>query len=191
MGPPASPPAKEAVEGARENLRASGAASVTPPDLFNAANDVAWESGLLLSQTDVWAAVYESGGYDYENPPADDTLMPLGTPTEILDQVRGPTQYVDGDGQAAWISEHADLPLEVVRLVLDLEFEYMVGVGIVDDPNRGFRYYSRDDFGTASSDVDTDKIAQDAQRLLDVDSGVAERIFETESAFLRMRGLTS
>lgn len=79
MGPPASPPAKEAVEQAVEKLRASGAASVTPPDLFKAANDVAWDMGLMLSATDVWKAVYEAGGYDfYDNVPPDTTLMEIG-----------------------------------------------------------------------------------------------------------------
>ena len=78
MGPPPSPVARDAVERAAEKLRASGATSVTPPDLFTAANDAAWESGLMLTKTDVWVAVYEWGGFDYySNPPSDDTLMAL------------------------------------------------------------------------------------------------------------------
>jgi len=31
----------------------------------------------MLSQADVWQAVYEWAGQDYENPPPDDTLLEL------------------------------------------------------------------------------------------------------------------
>lgn len=61
-----------------EGLRASGATAVTACDLFKAANDAAWESGAMLSQNDMWVAVYEWGGYDYySNVPPDETQMPL------------------------------------------------------------------------------------------------------------------
>lgn len=49
---------------------------------------------------------------------------------------------IDGDGQVAWIAEHADLPLNIVRAVLELELEYMVAVGIADAPGYELRYYS-------------------------------------------------
>lgn len=192
MGPPASPPATQAVEQAVANLRASRETSVTPPDLFKAANDVALESGLMLSQTDLWVAVYAWGGFDYYgNVPAGDTSMPLTDTEASVDDGRESAQVVDTDGQAAWVSEHTDLPLDVVEQVLGLEFEYMVGVGVVDDPTFDFRFYSRDDFKGTSRMVDTDQIAQDAQRLLNVDPDIAKRIFESESEFLRMRGLIS
>lgn len=192
MGPPASPPATQAVEQAVANLRAARETSVTPPDLFKAANDVALESGLMLSQTDLWVAVYAWGGFDYYgNVPADDTSMPLTGTEASADDGRESAQVVDTDGQAAWVSEHTDLPLGVVEQVLELEFEYMVGVGVVDDPAFDFRFYSRDDFKGTSRMVDTEQIAQDAQRLLNVDPDVAKRIFDSESEFLRMRGLIS
>lgn len=37
--------------------------------------------------------------------------------------------YVDAEGQAAWIAEHCDLPLQDVTLILDIEIEYMEAVG--------------------------------------------------------------
>jgi hypothetical protein len=54
-----------------------GARSVTAPELFTAANDSAWGAGLKLSQADVWIAVYDWGGFDYDNPPPDHTAMSL------------------------------------------------------------------------------------------------------------------
>jgi hypothetical protein len=32
---------------------------VTPPELFTAANESAWDAGFMLSQANVWIAVYE------------------------------------------------------------------------------------------------------------------------------------
>jgi len=75
--PPASPLAQAAVERAAGDLRASGVSSVTPPELFAAANDAAWDLGYMLSSADVWTAVYAWKGFDYGNPPPDDTPMSL------------------------------------------------------------------------------------------------------------------
>jgi hypothetical protein len=74
----ASAVAQDAVKHAVELLRLSGAASITPPELFAAANDTAWDAGLMLSQADVWQAVYEWGDFTDDNPPPDDTTMSLG-----------------------------------------------------------------------------------------------------------------
>ena len=51
--------------------------SCTPPELFEAANDAAWDAVQMLSQSAVWTAVYEWGGFNYENPPPDDTAITL------------------------------------------------------------------------------------------------------------------
>lgn len=77
MSPVASPMAKQAVSLAVEKLRHQGVVSSTPPQLFAAANDAAWDAGLMLSGSDVWMAVYDWGGYDYDNPPPDETAMKL------------------------------------------------------------------------------------------------------------------
>jgi hypothetical protein len=76
--PVASAVAQDAVKHAVERLRLSGAPSITAPELFAATNDAAWDVGLMLSQADVWQAVYEWGGFDYDDPPPDDTTMSLG-----------------------------------------------------------------------------------------------------------------
>jgi hypothetical protein len=78
VGPVASAFAQDAVKHAIERLRLSGVTSTTPPELFAATNDAAWDAGLMLSQADVWQAVYEWGGLDYDNPPPDGTPMSLG-----------------------------------------------------------------------------------------------------------------
>lgn len=74
-GPVASPMARQAVRLAIEGLRSSEVSYCTPPELFGAANDAAWNGGVILSQSDVWSAVYEWGGHDYNNPPPDNTMM--------------------------------------------------------------------------------------------------------------------
>lgn len=73
----ASPMTRQAVSLAVEALRGRGVVSCTPPELFEAAKDAAWDAGLMFSDADVWMAVYEWGGYGYDDPPPDDTAMTL------------------------------------------------------------------------------------------------------------------
>lgn len=79
--------------------------------------------------------------------------------------------------------------MDVVGAVLDLGFEYMIGVGIVDLPDHEFEVYTRDELRGASQVVDCDQLAVDAEERLGIMSEVATRIFEKESEFLEMRGL--
>jgi hypothetical protein len=78
VSPVPSAVACAAVEHPAERLRRSGASMVTPPEPVAAANDSAWDAGLMLSQGDVWMAVYQWGGFSYDDPPPDDTTMSLG-----------------------------------------------------------------------------------------------------------------
>jgi hypothetical protein len=101
-------------------------------------------------------------------------------------------EYVDEDGQVAWIAEHADIESDYVRQVLALEFEYMVGAGIitgVDDFT--FGVYEPAELRGASKVVDTDRLARDAEERLAIPKGVADKVFEHELAFLKMRGLVA
>jgi hypothetical protein len=76
--------------------------------------------------------------------------------------------HVHEEGQIAWIAEHADLPADLVGRVIGLEFEYMVGVGIVDLPDYEFQFYSRDQLAGSPQVVDTEVVARDAERLLGI-----------------------
>lgn len=96
---------------------------------------------------------------------------------------------IDAEGQALWISEHLDLPLEVVKSVLALEFEYMVGVSIIDLPDYEFEIYERDELRRASPVVDIERLSADAEEKLGIMKEVAESILAKESDFLAMRGL--
>lgn len=98
--------------------------------------------------------------------------------------------HVHEEGQVAWIAEHADLPANVVGRVIGLEFEYMIGVGIVVLPDHEFQFYSRDQLAGSPQVVDTEVVAADAERLLGIPSEVALRILDFEGEFLKMRGLT-
>lgn len=77
MGPTATPIARSAVALAVQSLRARGVFSCTLSQLFTAANDAAWDSGLMLSKSDVWQAVFEWAGGDYEASLTEETLMTL------------------------------------------------------------------------------------------------------------------
>jgi hypothetical protein len=96
---------------------------------------------------------------------------------------------INGEGQTLWIAEQLDLPAGVVEAALDLEFEYMVGVGIVDIPDYEFEIYSREELGGASDVVDIDRLASDAEERLGIMREIAAPIFEKETEFLEMRGL--
>lgn len=97
---------------------------------------------------------------------------------------------VDAEGQALWISEHLDLPLQVVEAVLAIEFEFMVGVGIVDLPGYNFEIYEAGELQGESQVVDVERLAKDAETMLGIMSEVARLILEKESDHLAMRGLT-
>ena len=96
---------------------------------------------------------------------------------------------VDAEGLALWISEHLDLPLQTVEAVLALEFEFMVGVGIVDLPDYTFEIYRPDDFDGESRVVDIERLAKDAEAKLGIMREVAKKMLEKESDYLEMRGL--
>jgi GTP pyrophosphokinase len=101
----------------------------------------------------------------------------------------GDLPQVDADGAAVWIAEHADIPPRVVRLVLDLEWEFMVGVGIVDEPDHEFAWYHPDGLAALPAVVVEEDLVADARRLLGVRPDVAQAVFEREREFLRLRGL--
>ena len=97
---------------------------------------------------------------------------------------------IDAEGQALWISEHLDLPLGVVESVLALEFEFMVGVGIIDLPAHVFEIYVRDELLNEAPVVDHERLGADAEQRLGIMKEVAVRILDKELDFLEMRGLT-
>ena len=97
--------------------------------------------------------------------------------------------YVDLDGQAAWIAEHCDLPLRGVALVLDVENEYLVARGIAS-PADGYKYRYYDPEEVEDADfVDGDVIARDVERFFGIAPKFTLRVLEGELMFLRMRGM--
>ncbi len=115
--------------------------------------------------------------------PASDDQLPFA------DDVPTTVQVINAEGQAAWVSEHTDLPQRIVEQVLDLEFEFMIGVGIVQVPDHEFRYYSPEELQHVGNVVDTERLAQDAERFFTIPAEVALLVFDAEYQFLKMRGL--
>ena len=98
-------------------------------------------------------------------------------------------QYVDMEGMTVWIAEHTDLPRATVGAALMLEMDYMQAVGIMNDPEwKSLGYYPAGP-EEHSLELDCDRLAQDAERLLGISAETASVVYEAESAFLEMRGL--
>ena len=98
-------------------------------------------------------------------------------------------EYVDTDGQAAWIAEHCDLPMRGVALVLDVENEYLVARGIASSPGGyAYRYYDPEEVEHADY-VDGEVIARDVERFFGITPEFTRRVLEGELMFLRMRGM--
>ncbi len=97
--------------------------------------------------------------------------------------------FVDGEGQAAWISEHTEVPLDTVTRVLQLEFEYMVGTRIIDLPDYEFEIFRPEEFAGRSDTVDTEYLAVECEQRLGISRSIAETVLDKETDFLRMRGL--
>jgi hypothetical protein len=103
--------------------------------------------------------------------------------------------YIDPNGCAAWVAEHANVDFASAATVLAVEFEYMLATGIaVGDPPGTeqlfeFRHYDPAELAGEPPVVDTLRIAQDAERLADVPEEIGHRVLEAELHYLEMRGL--
>lgn len=98
-------------------------------------------------------------------------------------------EYVDEDGQAAWIAEHCDLPLRGVALVLGIENEYLVAAGIAIPPaGYEFQYYDPNEVEDTNV-VEGDVIVRDVERFVGLAPEFTERVLKGELRFLEMRGL--
>lgn len=100
-------------------------------------------------------------------------------------------RYVDWEGQSAWIAEHMDLPRATVDLVLLVEWELMIGVGIVtvlDGSEWDFQIYDPVLLAAEPNVVVTSRIAEDAAERFGLSFEEAHRVLEGELAFLQMRG---
>ncbi len=103
--------------------------------------------------------------------------------------------YVDGVGLAAWVAEHTDLPLDVVASVLQVEFEYMIGVGLVssDPPGAHYElvYYATGELDDVRGTrrFDTDRFTRDAERFTGVGLETIDRIVASEIEYLHLRGI--
>lgn len=101
------------------------------------------------------------------------------------------TGWVDSEIEAAWIAEHCDLEASDVTTVLAVELEFMAGVGIAVPPlGYRFAWYKPEELASEPpGQVDTQRIARDVEHLAGIPASVADRVFEAESEFLRLRGL--
>jgi hypothetical protein len=101
---------------------------------------------------------------------------------------------INPDGRDAWIAEHLNIDRDIVTTVLDVEFEYMIGVGIArpfspDDTDYEFKYYDPIELLRAPRVVDSLRISHDVERFTGIDAELANDVLNGEHEFLKMRGL--
>lgn len=108
---------------------------------------------------------------------------------------------VANEDVVAWITEHLDTDAPTARTVLEMEFEYLAGVGLAFHdcglwtdqmcPHFSPRWYSRDQLDRMgrSGVVDLDSLASDAQRLAGISAELALAILDAEIEYLADRDL--
>jgi len=92
-----------------------------------------------------------------------DDLLKTEFGGQLMVEVDDSGQTVNQEGLIVWISEQTEIPQAVVDPVLELEFEYLVAVGIVDEPGYEFAHYSPERLAGESKVVDCQRLAQDAE----------------------------
>lgn len=155
-----------------------------------------WSEGAVICRADVPAQ-------NLHHTDIAEAVAGVGTTADALDDLLieefGASMFPDDDSTSdtvvdqemlvAWVSEQSDIPSEIVNAVLELEFEYMIAIGIVDDPDHEFSHYSPERLAGAARMIDSGQIARDAEEMLGVPSATAIEILEGETAFLKLRGL--
>lgn len=89
------------------------------------------------------------------------------------------------------IADRLGIDISVVDDVMDLEAEFQVGVGIIDDPDHEFRYYDPATLANYGNAIVVADLAADAARFLDVPFDVAEAVLAAETDELADAGLVS
>ena len=109
--------------------------------------------------------------------------------------------YVADEDLLAWITERVDVDSATARIVLAVEFEHMVGAGILshDCPSwAGFgcdhfvpEWHSREQLGAIGGQaiVDPARVAIDVEALTGISADLAIAVFEAEIKYLAYRGL--
>ena len=95
------------------------------------------------------------------------------------------TEFINTDGQIAWIAEQTGLPPATVQAVLELEMDCLFAVGIADSSGYEARFYDPSEVGP-SNEVDTSRLSRDAEAFLEIPREVANQIFLAELEFLQM-----
>lgn len=108
--------------------------------------------------------------------------------------------FVHHEGPIMYVVEHTGFDRRTVETVLEIEFEYMVAVGIVGPledfegiPVQGwahqFRWYQPGELDGAPRSIDCWRIAEDVERMTGIDALVANEVLNVEGEYLTMRGL--
>ena len=89
------------------------------------------------------------------------------------------------------IADRLGVDVSVVHDVMDVEAEFQVGVGIIDDPEHEFQYYDPATLAGQGHAIVVVDLAADAARFLDIPFDVAEAILDAETDELVEAGLVS
>lgn len=104
----------------------------------------------------------------------------------------GPTgPVIESDEMVVWITHQTGWPPAVVELCLELEHDFMVAIGLVEDPDHVPMVYAAEDWAGSSPEVDDDKLADDAAVHLGVSRPAAADVFAHRMAYLSLHGLVT
>lgn len=93
--------------------------------------------------------------------------------------------FAPDDRVIDYVAARVSLPVEMVVKILDLEVEWMCGVGIVEDgEDRKLFYYRLEEFEGALPEVDTSDLARKAEAVLGVPFLNAAEVYEMEFDYL-------
>jgi hypothetical protein len=111
---------------------------------------------------------------------------------------------VDPEALVEWIADRHEIDSAVVSRVLEIEYEFMVGVGLVSEQLIGadafeveiearhgwkWQFYDPSELAPEPAFVDAERIARDAERLADIPFETALEILSAEIDYLEAQGL--
>jgi hypothetical protein len=111
---------------------------------------------------------------------------------------------VDPEALAEWIAQRHEIDRAIVSRVLEIEYEFMVGVGLVSEQLTGadgfeveiearlswdWQFYDPSELAFEPASFDAERIARDAERLASVPLDVAVEILSAELDYLEEQDL--
>ncbi len=142
-----------------------------------------WSSSLYIDEADSEPAAPSLPA------PLNGAGEPDGSLTSTEPGWEGATE-IETSELVGWVSGRTGVDIETVVALIALEEEYQIALGIMDAPDQmEYRYYDPAVLEGRPLAIDPVALALDANRFLGVPVEIAERVFNAETDYLRVKGL--